>query len=78
MKTIKVNFSELRKDTDTPILAYCRKLIADGVDPTTRLEVYRERDTWDIAVKNIGDGAQMDVSNAWFTKYHPRQNLKGV
>lgn len=78
MKTIKVKFSDLRKDTDTPILAYCRKLIKDGVDPNTRLEVYRERDTWDVAVTNIGDGAKMDVVGVSFTKYHSRRKLEGV
>jgi hypothetical protein len=78
MKTIKVNFKDLRKDIDTPILAHCRKLVAEGVDPDTRLEVYRERDTWDVAVTNIGDGAKMAVHGKYFTEYTPPSNLKGV
>jgi hypothetical protein len=72
METIKVKFTDLPKNTDTPIFTYCRKLIEEGVNPDTRLEVYRESDTWDIAVSNIGIGAETDVKRTSFVKYHPR------
>lgn len=60
MKTLKVKFSDLPKGK-TPILTYCRKLIKDGVDPDTRLEIYRNHEYWDIAVKRIEDGAKLSV-----------------
>jgi hypothetical protein len=69
MKTIKVNFKDLSKHTNTPIFAYCRKLIKEGEDPNTRLEVYRNHEDWDVAVPSIGEGAK------WTVKEEPTLNF---
>lgn len=61
MKTIKIQMKELSKFTNTPIFAYCRKLIKDGEDFNTRLEVYRDNEEFAIAVPKIGVGAQLTV-----------------
>lgn len=44
----------------SPGFDYCRKLIADGVDPKGPLEVYRE-DKLAYTITNIGWGATMAV-----------------
>ena len=50
--------------------AYCRKLIEDGENPETRLEVYRDK-TLALVVKNIGEGVKFAVRNSKFVKYYP-------
>jgi hypothetical protein len=74
LSTIKVQMSELieKYGERTPVLDHCRFLIEEGEDPDTRLEVYREKNIWDIAVSNIGLGAKMTVRESpyvCFTKY---------
>lgn len=59
---MKVNFKELPKYTKTPILTYCRQLIAKGVDPDEKLEIYRNNEDYDVLVNNIGDAAKLNVS----------------
>lgn len=77
MKTIKINrkdLGDLARHTNTPTLAKCRKLISEGVDPDTRLEVYRDRDEPDIIVLNIGLAAKLSVKEeprVHFCKYSP-------
>jgi hypothetical protein len=68
MKTLKVNMKDIwisdngkEPKNHSPILDYCRKLIKEGVKEDTRLEVYRERDTPDVIVKSIGEGAKWAV-----------------
>lgn len=73
MKTIEINFKELPKHK-TPIFAYCRKLIAEGEDYNTRLEIYRRDDSFDVAVSKIGEGAKLSVKEnpyVHFIKYNP-------
>jgi hypothetical protein len=51
--------------TNTPIFAYCRKLIKEGVDPNEELEVYRKgKLNWDIKINNIGKGAELTVDES--------------
>ena len=47
----------------SPVLALCRKLIAAGSDPTTRLECYRG-DTLCLVVRSIGEAATIEVSGS--------------
>lgn len=44
-----------------PALALCRKLIAAGVDPRTRLELFRKNGTLAITVCSISEGAQLRI-----------------
>lgn len=66
MNTIKINASQLSKKAKSPVYDYCRKLIKEGVDPNTRLEVYRGHPDPDFAVPNIGEGAKLTIrENDW-------------
>jgi len=60
MPTIKINRRDM-PNARTPILTYCRALIAEGHDPATRLEVFRERAEPDLIVRSIGEAAQLTV-----------------
>lgn len=60
MPTIKITFEDLKHRHKTP-LSYCRQLIKEGVYPSTRLEIYREQDEWDLAIKSIGAGSKLTV-----------------
>lgn len=80
MKTIKINFKDLPDNTPTPVLTYCRKLIANGEKFGTRLEVYRENDEPDIICPKIGKAAKLGVSEVPYThfiKYNPPEHFKG-
>lgn len=61
MNTVKVNRKELTKLSPSPAFAYCRKLMKEGYDPNTRLEIYGERDTFDYAITSIGEGAKLSM-----------------
>lgn len=62
MKTIKIQFEDLPNTNATsPAFSYCRKLIKEGVDPDTRLEIYRGKPDWDYAIANIGQGAKLTI-----------------
>lgn len=62
MNTIKVMFTDLPRES---ALSYCRQLLKEGIDPDTRLEVYREGKTeWDLAIPNIGIGAKYSVQES--------------
>jgi hypothetical protein len=45
----------------TPVLALCRKLVADGVDPNRPLHAYRG-DVLCLVVRTIGEGARLTVA----------------
>ena len=50
MKTIKVQMNDINKwygrdregENNSPTFDYCRKLLKEGEDPSTKLEVYRD------------------------------------
>jgi hypothetical protein len=44
-----------------PALALCRRLIAAGHDPRTRLELFRKNGTLALTVRSIGEGAQLRI-----------------
>jgi len=46
-----------------PALALCRKLLAAGHNPRTRLELYRENGTLALRIRTIGEGAQLTVED---------------
>ncbi len=86
MNIIKVNRKDIQ-NSHTPILDYCRKLIAEGLEPSSKLEVYRNNEIPDITVNSINEGAKLAVSEdptPRFVKYRPmsekdrvRLRLKG-
>ena len=78
MNVIKINMKDLPKsNNDTPVLSYCRKLIEDGVDPNTRLEVYRDGLEPDVICKNIGYSAQFTINGktTGFKKLTPASKM---
>lgn len=69
-KIIKVQLDDLPK-SHTPMFDYCRKLIAEGVDPKAELQVYRG-DV--LAMKiNVGNGSTLTVqdNNQGTPKFRP-------
>ena len=58
---MKINMKDIPKRSKSPICAYCRKLIAQGVNPDETLEIYRENTDPDIIVRNIGKCAEITV-----------------
>lgn len=81
MNVIKINRKDLPSKSDTPAFDYCRKLLKEGVDPETRLEIYRERETWDYAIESIGEGAKWSVEHnrvVPYRKSHLAKTLKGA
>lgn len=60
MITIKVNKTEL-PNAPSPGFAYCRKLIKEGQDPDSRLEIYGKHIYFDYAIPNIGIGAGLTI-----------------
>lgn len=75
-ETIKINRKELSNRTDTPTLDYCRQLLKEGHDPSTRLEIYRDRPEWDYAILSIGEGAKWTVDGNRVREHRPK-HLKG-
>ena len=45
-----------------PILAICRALVRDGIDPTTPMECYRG-DTLALRVRSVGEAANLDLNS---------------
>src|SRR5262245_14761704 len=85
MTTIKISRANI-PDGATPILTHCRAMIADGHDPSTRLEVFRDHAEPDIIVGNIGIAAGLGISEGdhapRFIRYRPpspevRQTARG-
>lgn len=98
MKTIQIQYEDIWSSIDgkepmnnSPVLDYCRKLIEDGEDPETKLEVYRtviedgqQVEMLCLIIKEIGKGAEVAVlennkkrnAGPKFIKYRPL--LKGL
>jgi hypothetical protein len=55
----------------TPVLQLCRVLVANGHDPTTSLEAYREA-TLCLIIRSIGEGAELEP-NARGTGFRRRR-----
>jgi hypothetical protein len=74
-----VNFNKLSKKTKTPILSYCRSLISKGIDPRTRLEIFRDNNPEpNVIVPSIGEAAKWTVKeepSVHFVKYHEPRGL---
>ena len=75
IKTIKVDRKDISNDSDTPIFDYCRRLIAEGISPDTRLEVWRNNPTPDLTIESIGWGATKTVEG-WRIRPYREKNLK--
>lgn len=58
---MKINANQLSKKAKSPIFSYCRKLMAQGVDPQEPLEIYRNSPDWDVRVNSIEEGAKLGV-----------------
>lgn len=58
LAVLKINIKELKGKS---VFSYCRQLIEQGLDPTTRLEIYRNLEDWDFAVTSIGKGAKLTL-----------------
>lgn len=76
-KIIKAHISEFNLRQRTPIFTHCRKLVADGVDPATWLEVYRNHDTPDFRIQ-IGKGAKLTVKEEPFPHFAKFKPFKGI
>ena len=76
MQTIKVNRKDISNTSENPIFDYCRKLIKDGIDPTTRLEVWRNNPEPDLTISSIGWGAKWTV-DVWMLRPYRESHLKG-
>jgi hypothetical protein len=79
MELIKVEMDDCRRATrpqsDTPVFDYCRKLVSDGVDSSTKLEVYRGT-VLALTIRTIGEGAKLTVKEngcgtSVFAEYRP-------
>lgn len=60
MPYMRTTFKALEIWKTTP-LNYCRQLIEEGLDPSTRLEIYRMHDEPDLVISSIGYGAKLTV-----------------
>jgi len=85
MKINTKELNKLRKHTDTPIFAYCRKLIKEGlVDPEEILEAWGPSTTLDKDILyfkiKIKEGAELTVNQktTTFEKYDPPLVLEGA
>ncbi len=81
-KTIKIDFRDLPRHSNVPVFSYCRKLIKQGEDPSTRLEVYYNKDEPDVIIPSIGWAAQVSVHETieegpYFKKYR-EMSFKGI
>lgn len=62
MKPVRVNIEDLPNNTKTPMLTYCRKLIAEGANPKSKLHFFREgQDTPDVVILHLGKAAELTV-----------------
>jgi hypothetical protein len=60
MSIIKIQLADIPTKSKTPILTYCRKLVADGVDANKTLHVCRG-DVLAVKVRTIGEWATLTV-----------------
>lgn len=90
MKTVKVHMDDIWIHTkgkepknNSPVLDYCRKLLAEGYPYSTKLEVYRNNDEPDIICPKIGKSAKWAIKEnkrygPTFRKHRPfPSSLKG-
>lgn len=56
--------------SSSPVLSLCRKLVADGYDPTLPLEVYRG-DVLCLRIRSIGETAGLEI-NSLGTGFRPQ------
>jgi hypothetical protein len=60
--TLLVGLEDLSKNSKTPILTCCRKLIKEGYAPNLKLHVYRKNQLEpDVIVNHIGDASKLTV-----------------
>jgi len=59
---MNIQLSKIPTKTYSPVLSFCRQLISDGLDPDTRLDVYRG-DQLALTVRSIGEGAKLTVQD---------------
>lgn len=70
------DLDDLIKHTNTPIFAYCRKLVKEGYNPEEYLEIYRKHESWNFRVK-IGDGASWTVDEESTPRFVKFKGYKG-
>lgn len=78
MNVVKIHRTELDSSGE---FGYCRKLLKEGIDKDSILEIYGTRDTYDIRISNVGRGAEMAVRedpSPHFVKYRPFPTLEGA
>jgi len=73
---MQIEFDDIpyRKFTNTPTLSHCRRLIKQGVDPSTKLEVTRNGRV-DLTIRTIAEGAALTVKEeptVHFTQYEDK------
>lgn len=70
MNTIQIERDKIpyRKQSNTPYLTHCRRLLKKGVDPETRLEITRNGRV-DFIISSIGYGAKWTVDENRFVPY---------
>lgn len=84
METIKVDIKDIKAaypESGYPCLEYCKKLIADGANKNSRLEIWnytREKPEADWTVENIGKYAKKQLPRERFDKWHQGSDLEGV
>lgn len=69
--TIKIQMELIPKES---VLDFCRTLLKEGVNPETRLEVYRgEKTEPDLICPSVGEGSKwvVDEDARRFRKYKP-------
>lgn len=62
---MEVDIKDLDQESYTPMFDYCRQLIEEGVNPNTKLEVYRENILL-LRIKRISIGAKLTVRDNRF------------
>src|SRR5258708_22183990 len=60
--TLVIDVEDLPKNSKSPILTYCRKLISEGYDPDLELHIYRKNQPEpDLIISNIGLASKLTV-----------------
>ena len=80
-QVVKVYIEDLPSTSNTPLFAYCRKLLNGGYPEETIVEFWRKgKDTWDCRTTNIRGAAEITVADSGgpgprFVKYRPPVHL---